>query len=83
MRDSKPQCDVLQHKLLEVTWFASNRDKPKTEASKQAFANNFFKMPLNYTQCMLSNWKICFNVMNIQAYDELFCNLSESNDTVV
>ena len=26
-------------------------------------------------QGMLSNWKICFNVFNIQTYDELLCLL--------
>ena len=26
---------------------------------------------------MLSNWKICFNVFNIQNYDKVLCRLNE------
>ena len=42
MRDSKPQPCVQQHKLLKVTWNATNRDKHINEALKQTFANNIF-----------------------------------------
>ena len=31
---------------------------------------------------MLSNWKICFNVINIPTYDESMCNLGKLNETV-
>ena len=47
--DSKPQRDVQQHKLLEVTWISTNRDKPINEASKQTLANNLFKMLVRQT----------------------------------
>ena len=53
------------------------------EASKRTVANNFFKMSCKYTQGLLSNWKICFNVFNIRNYDELLCNLSNINETVM
>ena len=82
MGEGKPQRDVQQHKLLEVTRFATNRDNPINEASKQTFANNLFKMSFNFAQCMLFKWKICFNVNNRQTYDELLGNLSKNNDTV-
>ena len=45
---------------------ATNRDKHINEASKQAFANNLFKLSCKYTQDMLFKWKICFNVFNIR-----------------
>ena len=61
MRDSKQQ-----HKLLKVTRNTTNRDKHINEASKQAFANNLFKLSCKYTQDMLFKWKICFNVFNIR-----------------
>ena len=32
---------------------------------------------------MLSNWKICFNVINIQTYDESLSNLGKLNETVM
>ena len=83
MRDSTLQRDVQQHKLLEVTRFATNRDKHINEASKQTFANYLFKMSFIYTQCMLSNRKICFNVINRLTYRELLGNLSKNNDTVM
>ena len=31
---------------------------------------------------MLSNYKICFNVFNIQNYDKVLCRLNESNETL-
>ena len=49
MRDSKPQDDVQQHKLLEVKWFETNRDKHTNETPKQTFAYNFFKILCKYT----------------------------------
>ena len=61
MRDSKQQ-----HKLLKVTRNTTNRDKHINEASKQAFANNLFKLSCKYTRDMLFKWKICFNVFNIR-----------------
>ena len=64
MRDSKPRRFVQQHKSLKVTRNATNRDKHINEASKQIFANNHFKLSCKYTQGMLSNWKICFDVFN-------------------
>ena len=82
MGDSKPQRCVQQHKSLKVTRNATNRDKRTNEASKQTFANNLFKMSCKYMQSMLSNWKICLNIINIRAYDESFCNLSKINKTV-
>ena len=83
MRDSKPQRCVQQHKSLKVTRNATNRDKHINEASKQTFANNLFKMLCKYTHGMLSNWKICFNVINIRTYDESLCNLGKINETVM
>ena len=77
MRDSKPQRCVQQHKSFKVTRNATNRNKHINEASKQIFANNLLKMPCKYTRGMFSNWKICFNVINIRTYDELLCNLSK------
>ena len=49
---------------------------------KQILANNLFKISCNYTEGMLSIWKICFNVLNIRKYNELVCNLSKINETV-
>ena len=80
MRDSKPQRDVQQHKLLEMPKIATNREKHINDASKQTFADNLFKMSFHYTQCMFSNWKICFNVINIRTYDKKLCNLSKKNE---
>ena len=71
MHDSKPQSCVQQHISLKVTQHATNRDKHINEESKQIFANNLFKISCKYTQYMLFNWKICFNVFNIQTYDDL------------
>ena len=63
----KRMCDSKQqHKLLKVTRNTTNRDKHINEASKQAFANNLFKLSCKYTQDMLFKWKICFNVFNIR-----------------
>ena len=47
------------------------------EKSKHVFADNFFKISCKYTQDMLSNWKICFNVFNIRTYGEFLCNLAK------
>ena len=77
MRDNKPQRCVQQHKSLKVTRNTTNRDKHINETSKQAFANNLFNISCKYTQSMLSNWKICFNVFNIRTYGELLCNLAK------
>ena len=82
-RDSKPQRDVQQQKLLKLTWFATNRDKPIHKASKQTFANNLLKMSFNYTKRILFNWKICFKVINKRTYVKLLGNLNKSNDTVM
>ena len=65
MRDSKSQ-----HTSLKVTQSALNRNKHMNEACKQSFANNSFKISRKYTQGMISNCKICFNVFNIRHYDE-------------
>ena len=83
LRDRKPQRCVQQHKLLKVTRNATNRDKHINEASKKIFANNLFKMSCKCTEGMLSNCKICFNVINIRTYDELLCNLSKINETLM
>ena len=77
MRDSKPQSCVQQHKSFKVTQNATNLNKHINEASKQAIANNLFKMSCKYTQGMFSIWKVCFNVIDIRTYDELLCNLSQ------
>ena len=50
MRDSKPQRCILQHKSLNVTQNATNGNKRINEVSKQVFANNLFKISINYTQ---------------------------------
>ena len=68
VRDSKPQQCVQQLKLLKVLWNATNRDKHINEASKQTFASNLFKISCKYMESMLCNWKICFNVINIQTW---------------
>ena len=76
MRDSKPQRCVQQHKSFKVARNAKNPNKHINEASKQAFANNLFKISCKYTQGILLNWEIGCNVINIRTYDELLCNLS-------
>ena len=75
MRDSKPQRCVQQHKSLKVTRNATNQVKHINEASKQIFAYSYVKISCKYTQSMLSNWKICFNVFYIRTYDETMRNL--------
>ena len=82
MRDSKPQRSVQQHKSLKVTRNATNRHKHINEALNQILTNNLFKISCKYTQGMLSNWKICFNVFNIRSYEEFLCNLSKINKNV-
>ena len=77
MRDNKTQRCVQQHKSLKVTRNATNKDKHINETSKQIFANNLFKLSYRYIKGMLSNWKICFNVINIRTYDEPLCDLSK------
>ena len=77
IHDSKPQGCDQQHKLLKVTWNATNRCKHKNQASKQSFANNLFKISCKYTQGMLSNWKLWFNGFNIRIYDEILCSLGK------
>ena len=76
VRDSKPQ-----HKTLKVTVNDTNRDKHINEASTQTFAYYVFKISCKYTPGMLSNWKICFNVLIIRTYDAFLCNLSKNNET--
>ena len=70
-------------KTLKIPRNIKNRDKHINEASKQTFANNLFKVSCKHTQGMLSNSKICFNVINIRTYDETLCILSKINETVV
>ena len=82
MRNSMPQRCVQQHKSLKVTRNATNRDKHINVALKQIFANNLFKISRKYTQGLLSNWKIWFNVFNTRTYDEVLCDLSKTNETV-
>ena len=82
MCDSKQLRCFEQHKSLKVTQIATNRDKHINEASKQIFANNLFKVSSKYTQGMLSNWKIRFNVMNIRTYDENLCNLGKIRELI-
>ena len=52
------------------------------EASKQSFANIVFKISCKYMQNMLSNWKICLNIINISTYDEKLSNLSKTSASV-
>ena len=82
MRDSKPQRYVQQLKTLKVTRKARNGDKHINEASNQIFANNLFKLLCKYTQGMLSNRKICFNVLSKQYYNDVLCILSKINESV-
>ena len=82
MRDSKPQRCIQHHNPLKVKRNGTNRDKHKNEALKQTFATNYFKISCKYTQGMLSNWKVCFNVCNIRIFDESLCNLGNVNETV-
>ena len=58
-----------------MTQHATNRDKHINEESEQNFADN--KISCKYTQDMLSNLKICFNVFNIRTYGEILCNLAK------
>ena len=81
-RDSKPQSCVQQHKSLKVTRNTTNPDKHINEASKQAFANNLFKMSCKYTLGMLSNRRICCNVFHTRCYDDFLCTLSKITKTV-
>ena len=64
--DSKPQSCIQQHKPSKVTRNATNENKHINKASKQTFANNLLQIPNKYTHGMLSHWKICFNVFNLQ-----------------
>ena len=73
MRDSESQRSVQHHKSLKVPRNATNRNKHINEASKQTFANNLFKISCKYTQGMLSNCKICFNIINKRIDDENLC----------
>ena len=83
MRDSKPQRCVQEDKSLKVTQNATYRHKHINEALKQTFTNNLLKMSFKYTQGMLSNWKICFNVIIIPNYDKNLCILSKNNETLM
>ena len=82
MCDSKPQRYVQQHKSLKGTRNAINRDKHINEASKQIFANNLCKISCKYTQDMLSNWKISFNVFNARKHHEILCVMSKTRQTL-
>ena len=82
MHDNKQQSCAQEHKSLKMTQNATNRDKHINEESKQTFANNLFKISRKYTQGVLSNWKICFNVFKVRTYDEILCNLSKTIETV-
>ena len=82
MCDSKPQRCVQQHKSLKVTQNATNRHKHINEASKHIVAKNRLKLSWIYTQGMLSNWKICFNVFKRRTYDEILRILRKINETV-
>ena len=83
MRDSKPHRCFQQHKSIKTTRNATKQDKHINEASKQTFPNNLFQMSCKYTQGMLSDWKICFNVINVRTYDEFLCILGKINETVM
>ena len=81
MRDSKPQRCIQQHEMLKVTRNATNQDKHINEASKQNFAYTLFKLSCKYTQGMLSNWKVSFNVFNTRIYGNFLsisCMINES-----
>ena len=82
MRDSKPQCYVQQLERLKGTRNATNGDKHRNEATKQTFTNSLFKILCKYTQGMLSNRKICFNVLSKQYYNDVLFVLSEINESV-
>ena len=56
---------------LKVTQHATNRNKHINEEFEQIFADNLFKIPFKYTQHILFNGKICFNVFNIRTYDDM------------
>ena len=72
MRDSKPQRCVQQPESLKMRHMATNRKKHINEALKQTFANNLFKISSKYVQSILSNWKICLNVIKIRTYAYFF-----------
>ena len=55
-----------------MTQIATNRDKHINEASRQAFSNNLFKKSCNYMQGILFIWKVCFNVLTKENYDQFF-----------
>ena len=82
MRDSKPQRCVQHHKSLKVTRNPTNRDKHINEASKQTNSSNLFKISCKDTQGMLSNWKVCFNAINLPNFDVVWCVLSKINVSV-
>ena len=73
MLSSKPQPCFQPYMPLKVTRNVTNGDKRINEASKQTSANNLFKTSCQYTQDMFSSEKICFNVVNLQNYDEFLC----------
>ena len=66
-----------------MTQNATNRNNYINEGWKRTFANNLFKMSRQYMQGMLSNGKICFNVIIMRTDDELLCDLSKTNETVM
>ena len=82
MPDNKPRRCVQQHKSLKVTRNETIRDKHINEASKQTLANNLIQISCKYTQGMLFNWNICFNVINPQTFDKIWCTLSKISGTV-
>ena len=82
MRDSKPQHCVQQYKSLKVARNATHRNKHIKEASKQIFANSPFEISCKYTQGMLSNWKMCVNVLNVRKNDKMICVLNKIRKTI-
>ena len=62
MRDSKPQRYVQQLKGLK----GHETRQMEINTTKQSFTNSLFIILCKYTQGMLSNRKICFNVLSKQ-----------------
>ena len=59
------------------------RTKPKTKIKdRKKLLNQSLQILIKYTQGMLSNWKICFNVFNIQNYDKVLYLLNENNEAL-
>ena len=76
------QCCLQQHKSLKVTRNATNPNKHLKEACKQNFAKNMCKTSCNHAQGMLSNWMSCFNATSLPKFDNVWCVLSKTEESV-